>query len=363
MTDGDLLVPGTIKSGHIENTGDILTDALKARKIKGVDIDGDTFVGNTFRGGLFEGAVVTGGTVQTHSAPSRGIKLSNGSLGVYNDAGERLVHINGSTGDIDMKRGTLEAFDLVGGELKIGAKYVDHLPAETGVWIDEHGRFLSYGLNGDLETLIDGRGGNRFTGQIQTSDDTPNSVTISPRIRRGRPGVEMGTGGGQQVQPSIQSMGSGSNDGFPASSLIIGGAEKTVNSSGRSDLVLKEGGDFELKQNWGTSSGLGLFKDGEYVSIRGRYRSTYKHSDQVISGRVSINASSSNTVRRSLTYGSPVPSGYRAVIATPTHSDPTGFHRAKIAVNQETASVHRVTIGDISERSSEWGYNYWAVWR
>src|SRR5690606_20561830 len=100
-------------------------------------------------------------------------------------------------------------------------------------------------------------------------------VVMSDQIVRNRPGIRLGTGSTAQLEPLIQSIAT-AVDAYPAGALIVAGREATANSTGRAELVLKVGGDFDLIQQWGpaATSGAGISKVGQYLEVKGRHRTS-----------------------------------------------------------------------------------------
>lgn len=70
--------------------------------------------GPVVSGGSIDGAIITGGTVQTESTASRGIKMSNTGMSVYDALGNPTLTITASTGAVAMK-GTLTSGSTITG--------------------------------------------------------------------------------------------------------------------------------------------------------------------------------------------------------------------------------------------------------
>lgn len=262
MMTGELIVDGAITADKImanavtadKITANAVTTAkVDAGAITAVKIDANAVTADKIiANAITSKHTITGATIQTLSTTNRGIKIISGNLYAFNNVGNQTVFISGSTGAVD--------------------------------------------IVGDLTTGLGS-----------------NQVEVSASSSRGRPGIRMYTGFSDGHQPVLQSMGTGANDGFPAGSLLLLGSEVTTNSSGRADLVLKRGGDFELRQNWGTDSGVGVMTSGQYLDLRGRLSTGQNAIDLFVAGISStwtnINPGASH--EWTFTYGSPAKAGNR----------------------------------------------------
>jgi hypothetical protein len=131
--------------------------------------------------------------------------------------------------------------------------------------------FYGYNTSG-LETfsVSSVTGAVLVSGHIQTGIGNAH-VVIDDMLYRGRPAIQLNTGSTDGLQPVIQSIGAEA-DGYDAGALVINGREATVNSTGRADLQLKHGGNFSLKQIYGTTGDeCGIEKTGDFLYLHGRH--------------------------------------------------------------------------------------------
>lgn len=292
-----------IKSGMIE------TDAVLATHIKAGAIEFEHLSGNAI-----DGKLITGAVFQTRATYPRVVLDSNG-LRAHVNYFDTKFSLDAATGNVDIKDATISAGSIIGATVDI-------------------------------------------TGRFTTSSGV-NSVVIDSTIYNGRPGVRFDTGSTiYDLQPAIYSMGSGSA-GYPAGALILHGRERNLNSTGRAELVLEDGGDFHLMQQYGTYRGTGIHKNGRDLDIQGR--SPNGHVTQTISGLGSPGTINS-ALAWAVSYPAPVPVGTRHATASACTDDTGGFRSAQVGVHNMTASGFRCVIRPNSGDTGLWRYSYHATW-
>lgn len=297
-----LLVPGSagatvIADGAI-TTPKLVANAVTTPKLNALAVSADKLAANAVTTAKLDALAITakhtitGATLQTTSSPSYGIKITTSGFSAYSPQGLRTVFISSGSGNVE-----------IAGSFRTGL--------------------------GDNQTVI------------------------SDNIYRGRPGIKFDTGSSSEIEPTIQSLGSGS-EGFPAGAFVLTGREATANTSGRADIVLEHGGDFYIAQNHGSQTGVGVHKVGWDLELLGRtpgpvttgfYGGVYRNESFV-------GAALSNGQSITYTSGSPRPSGTNIAAAT-VHSGAMG-ENPRIGVSVRTASQVGVNFARDNNTATTW---------
>lgn len=198
-----------------------------------------------------------------------------------------------------------------------GALFQTSATAGVGIKIDSSGIRAFSPTTGLTMQVVASTGNVSIVGSLTTGGGAAQ-VVMSDQIVRNRPGIRLGTGSTAALEPVIQSIAS-AVDSYSAGSLVVSGREAVANSTGRAELVLKVGGDFDLVQQWGpaATNGVGISKVGQYLEVKGRHRTSAIPNNMASVLCIGSSQSTASPVW-SFTYGAPAPSGSRVVTGTPT---------------------------------------------
>lgn len=158
-----------------------------------------------------------------------------------------------------------------------------------------------------LNSASIGRGGlNIYDGGILAAlaSDGVEAVYLLPESATStggtRPALKFETGSSHARQPHIQAIGALSNGTTPLGTLVLMGAEEVLNSTGRTDLWMYPGGDFQLTQTGGDNNATGFYKEGATSRMTG----AGGHFQVIASGtEASLNRAESDGLGRRIVVG------------------------------------------------------------
>ncbi|MGQ7788210.1 hypothetical protein [Nesterenkonia sp. K-15-9-6] len=185
-----------------------------------------------------------------------------------------------------------------------------------GVIIDSdasRGNIRVYAAGGDQVAAIGGDE-NWFNGTLEARQGD-QYVRITPDDSvMARPGILFHTTDQSYVQPQLF-VTTSSEESYGAGSFVMTGREWDTNETGRSDLVLYDGGDFALRQNWGPNDNVGFYKQGEYLNMMGRILPDQGSTDMIVQGSIGdFTLDEHQATRGQHTFGEPSQSGTRRPI-------------------------------------------------
>lgn len=301
---GTMIMPGSIRTEQIAaraiTAHTIEANAITADKIDVGAVTAEKIAANSIDADRLQARAITskhtitGATIQTSETFQRGIKLTGSGLAAYDSAGERTVFISGSSGNAT--------------------------------------------ISGTAQT---GTSGNR--------------VVMGPTVNfQGQPGIRLYSGGsgGRDAALFIAPAAVG---GWDAYDSVLAGSEATRNSSGRADLVLKHGGNFYLRQQYGTNSGIGIETIGRELRLFGGIAAMYGNQHMLGGVRtpaIPVGGSMSYTL-------TPRPVGTNNGIGTPQS---TAITVRPIAIISGSASGFTVYVA--RENSTAFSVNvliYWSI--
>ncbi|MFE3461377.1 hypothetical protein ACFXKD_27855 [Nocardiopsis aegyptia] len=166
-------------------------------------------------------------------------------------------------------------------------------------WIaDTAGIRLINGSNQIVANLSSATGDVNAVGIFQ-SGMTSERAVLSSGVYADRPGTQYRTSLVDDLHPCVFGEGSFGGGSYGIGSLVALSGEGTINSSGRANLVLRRGGNFELVREFAGDQ-RGVVGSGSDLELHGRHPSGSRSSDFVRAGRIS-GLSSGGT----LTWGQP----------------------------------------------------------
>ena len=269
-SNGELIVDGSISANKLLVdqafidklfVNSLFVDTLSGRTIQALTIRTATLQSADIDAGTIDGVTITGGTIQTTSATNRGIKLSSSSLRAYDSSGNQTFYVSSSSGSVEA-----------------------------------------------AGTFTSGSGAN-----IAQLSGTAFGIMA---------GVRLGNFSSTSLPQAVVGVSVNNSDGYPLGATLVISEETTANSSGRSELLLRRGGGFWLKNTYGSYANIGISSSGYDLTLSGRLSADNYSNDMVVRG--SALSGTAPILTWTVTYpGAPV-NGTRMPIVTPIASSAEG---------------------------------------
>lgn len=228
--------------------------------------------------------------------------------------------------------GTIAAGAIDAGHISADAIETSQLSADaitskhtiTGAWIRTTSQadrgihltsdwFLVYDDNGIQVVTIDANTGDMVAAGTFRSGISGMRAELSASVWQDRPGTLYDVDVTYGNQPVVFGEGSSAAGNFTIGSLVMLSAESTINDSGRTSLILREGFEgFRLGREYGTAERCDIASGSDTIDYNGRFPSGHGASQQIRVGSV---IPSSPTTGGSYTYGTPGHSTFYVIIS------------------------------------------------
>ena len=288
---------------------------------------------NKIKAGALDAFQITSPLIQSVSTANRGIKWNGSNFIGYDSSGAETFRLDATRATIT--GGTIQTTET----------------ANRGIKLTSNG-LTAYDADGKETVRISNNGTVNITGIFKASDNTTSITLSGAAYGSPRPGIWLDPG---NVRPArIYTIGPGGEGLWNKQASVFIGTETVADSSGRADLALYHGGDFDLRQNWGTNSGIGIRKVGRILNFAGEWGQ--QTGEDMFRFYASDFHSINNYVTLTATYVHPAPRGTvyaMATVVSTNHANVTA-----VVANQTLSSVqvrlHNHESGSSSARALVW---------
>lgn len=281
-----------------------VTQELVGRIAQFLEIEAGMIKSNAFEGETFTGGTFEGTKFRTHSEPERGVTFSEHGIEVFDSDHNRTMNVEASTGDVSI------------------------------------------------------------TGRVSSEiEDRPEAAILGVNHRVNRPALILDTGDDADLQPSILSTGSHVNT-IPAGSLAMNAREQDANSSGAAVVMLHEGGDLDVKANFGPNGGTGMaVVNGELILAGYTPDNAIRANQKLRAGQTTSTTLNDASIAFDIMLSAPVPYGSHIVTANSYSAMSTGHRAGAVGVTTVNASRLRLILSSrYPSGAGTWSVMYTTHW-